>query len=276
MQPSEIFPTDRSSLLGDDAAHRIDLSNGTIGPAMTVPAGLSAAASSKDDVRFPPSPGDARENDVNDDHGHAAMVMGTAAADTLVGTAHNEIFLPGAGDDVIDGGGGFDVVQFSGASTNYRISFGAGGSITVVDDRGGDGTDHLTNVGALHFTDKTVFVLNGDDATIARLYSAAFGREPDDDGLRVQIDAHDHGATSVQLAHNFLQSAEFQARFGQLDDDSFIRELYRNVLGRDGDDNGFRVQHDALEHGLSREQLLLNFADSGENQGRTHGDWLFT
>lgn len=46
------------------------------------------------------------------------------------------------------------------------------------------------------------------------------------------------------------------------------------MLGRDGDEGGIRVQLDALAHGVGREQMLLNFADSAENQLRTHNDWL--
>ncbi len=34
------------------------------------------------------------------------------------------------------------------------------------------------------------------------------------------------------------------------------------------------MQIDALDHGLTRPQLLLNFADSAENKTNVTGDWL--
>ncbi len=111
---------------------------------------------------------------------------------------------------------------------------------------------------------------------MARLYSAAFARAPDAAGLSVQLDTLHLGVTPVQLSQNFLASAEFTARYGtNQTDNAYVTTLYSNVLGRVPDGGGFAVQMDALAHGLSRAQLLLNFGESAENQTKSQptGCW---
>jgi hypothetical protein len=45
--------------------------------------------------------------------------------------------------------------------------------------------------------------------------------------------------------------------------------LYANVLHRTPDAAGFAVQVNALNSGMSRAQLLVNFSESNENFGAT-------
>ena len=59
-----------------------------------------------------------------------------------------------------------------------------------------------------------------------------------------------------------------------LSNTQYATALYSNVLGRAPDAAGLAVQVGALDGGLSRSQLLLNFADSAENKFKVTGDWL--
>ncbi|GIL39287.1 DUF4214 domain-containing protein [Roseiterribacter gracilis] len=198
--------------------------------------------------------------------------VGGSNNDTLIGNASDNRLTGNGGNDQLDGGAGFDTAVFSGARGGYAITRAADGSINVA---GTDGNDRLQAIEALQFGDKLVFALGGSDATIARLYAAAFARAPDAAGLAFQLSAVAGGISAQQIATNFLGSAEFIARYGtSLSDVAYATALYRNVLGRDPDAGGLAVQVDALAHGTSRATLLLGFADSPENKARVEADWL--
>ncbi|MDB5368371.1 MAG: outer rane calcium-binding protein [Rhodospirillales bacterium] len=193
------------------------------------------------------------------------------ASDVVDGGAGADILFGLDGNDTIAGGAGFDLAGFSAARAAATVVRNGDGSVTVA---GPDGIDTLRDVEALRFADKTLFAVTGADATIARLYAAAFARAPDAAGLAVQIDTLHLGITPQQLASNFIASAEFVARYGSnASDRDFVKLLYNNVLGRDPDDAGYQHQLDSIAQ-LGRPQLLLNFADSAENQAKVTGDWL--
>lgn len=70
-----------------------------------------------------------------------------------VGNVGNNNIKGRAGDDEIDGGAGFDTAVFSGPRSNYVITY-QGPTIIVEDVHGGhDGTDTLTGINRLQFTD---------------------------------------------------------------------------------------------------------------------------
>ena len=74
---------------------------------------------------------------------------------TLTGDSNSEAFSGTTGDDTIIGGGGVDSVLFSGARSTYALKYLAGGGLRV---SGPEGTDTLTGIDKLIFTDQTVSV----------------------------------------------------------------------------------------------------------------------
>jgi hypothetical protein len=201
-------------------------------------------------------------------------VIGREGDDHLYGLAGNDRLDGWQGNDLIDGGDGTDMSAFASPRAQYAIG-GSTGNRTVQDSTGIEGRDTLRHVEVLQFADKTLFDLAGADATVARLYSASFARAPDTAGLAVQLDALHAGLSPLNLSQNFLGSAEFAARYGaNPTNDQYVTALYSNVLGRVPDGGGYAVQIDALAHGLSRAQLLLNFGESPENQAKVSADWL--
>lgn len=210
-------------------------------------------------------------------HGNAGddTIDGGAGSDALFGDAGNDRITGGVGNDVINGGTGTDVAVYSGKASDYTITPGAA-ALTVAAKAGTDGSDTLQNIEILQFSDKAMFVLSGQDAQVARLYSAAFGRAPDVGGLVFQIENGLHaGLTLNQLAQNFIGSAEFIAKYGQTTtNDQYATALYSNVLGRTPDPAGLAFQVLNLDAGLSRIQMLLNFADAPENKTKVLADWM--
>ncbi|GIL41413.1 DUF4214 domain-containing protein [Roseiterribacter gracilis] len=205
------------------------------------------------------------------------VIAGGVRNDALNGFAGDDLLVGGPGNDIIDGGIGWNTAVYTGNKADYTWQAGDNGAVLLTDSATNrDGTDMLTNVELLQFKDGVKFVLTGDDARVARLYGAAFARAPDVGGLQWQIDKGLHGGlTFIQLANNFQHSAEFIARYGQNQtDEDYVFQLYKNVLGRDPDPDGYKFQLDHVKAGLARDQLLLNFADSAENKQHVLSDWM--
>ncbi|NBR40315.1 MAG: hypothetical protein EBT93_13005, partial [Alphaproteobacteria bacterium] len=92
---------------------------------------------------------------------------GGSANDTITGNSSNNVINGGAGDDLIEGNGGDDTIDggagtedvavFNDAYANYTITE-SGGTYTVAHNggAGADGTDTITNVEFLEFTDQTI------------------------------------------------------------------------------------------------------------------------
>ena len=76
---------------------------------------------------------------------------GGAGNDTITGNSKANVITGNAGNDTIDGGTGDDIAVFSGAKSAYTIS--GSGTITVQANSGTDGTDTLTNIKFLKFSD---------------------------------------------------------------------------------------------------------------------------
>ncbi|WP_298128237.1 DUF4214 domain-containing protein [Brevundimonas sp.] len=196
---------------------------------------------------------------------------GTAGRDTLVGGGSNDILRAGAGDDMLrgtggsdllDGGDGFDTANFSGVRRQYVAS-----STSVSGN--GEGTDTLISIEQARFVDGILtFDASSASAQVMRLYSATLNRVPDQGGLEANTGAL--ASLGLQgLANTFVASAEFQARFGALNNQQFVEQLYQFALGRTGDAPGIASWVALLNGGASRGQVVVGFSESAENVGRT-------
>ena len=124
-------------------------------------------------------------------------------------------------------------------------------------------------------------ILGADSAAaqVDRLYDAAFDRAPDTAGLIYQANAMTSGESLAQLAQQFMASAEFQAKYGNVDATAFTTLLYENVLGRAPDAAGLAYQLGALASGTSRAQLMADFSESPEHRAEAQftgviHDWV--
>ena len=145
-----------------------------------------------------------------------------------------------------------------------------------------DGIDELTGIQTLKFQNKAIQVandikgtfdqvtgLNTDSGKMFRLYNAAFARFPDADGLKYWIDEFSSGRNTRRVvAQSFLGSAEFTEKYGSnVSDETYVNNLYKNVLGRDADNEGLNYWVGNLSSGLeTRYETLLGFAESVENK----------
>ena len=132
----------------------------------------------------------------------------------------------------------------------------------------------------LGFSQSPEFIINSDTAALRfstpvlaqdfaddvyRLYGATLGRTPDAAGLAGWADSLAKGRSLAEVATGFIQSQEFQTRYGAADTTQFVTLLYQNVLGRAPDTAGLQGWTDQLNNNaLSREQVVLGFSQSAE------------
>ena len=103
---------------------------------------------------------------------------------------------------------------------------------------------------------------------VGRLYTAAFGRVPDQVGINYWTNLITDNILNYQgVAESFAQSEEFSSRFGSdISDEQFVSSLYSNVLGRVADDGGLGHWVSEIDGGrMNRSGVLIGFADSPEN-----------
>lgn len=203
-------------------------------------------------------------------------LIGTPDADRIASLGSDDIVNGSAGDDEIDGGEGRDTVVYSGATFEEIAELQDTGELRVRTEE--TGTDTLRGVERVAFDDRLyLFDLPGEEGDIAfRLYEAAFGRDPDEAGLRFHADALAEGRSPTALAGDFAASPEFEERYGDDPSDAFFTELlYANALGRAADADGLAFWTEALSEGrLTRPEMLLAFSESPENVARTAPDLM--
>lgn len=193
---------------------------------------------------------------------------------TFTGTAAAESFISRPGNDTIDGGAGIDTAIFNGNLANYTLSK-SGNTYTVRTNTGTDGTDTLTNVESLKFTDLSVNLqVQGiaaaaplaDVQRISELYVAFFNRTPDADGMAYWIGQFAAGQTIAQISESFYSigaSPTFASLTGfstSMTNENFIDVFYKNVLGRTegADAGGLSYWNGKLSSGESTRSSLAN------------------
>ncbi|MCR9124831.1 MAG: DUF4214 domain-containing protein [Rhodobacteraceae bacterium] len=168
--------------------------------------------------------------------GSLAMLAEPIAVDGIgTGTNGTEILIGGASADRIAGGGGGDRID------------------------GGDGDDTLFGDGFSGGFAEAIF------GSVFRLYLAALGRGPDRAGINDWVTHLLDGTVALPgVAAGFTQSAEFQTRFGTLDNTGYVELLYSNVLDRDPSPAETAAWLANMANGWSRVDVLLGFSESRE------------
>ena len=102
--------------------------------------------------------------------GSGVSVQPTAGNDVLIGTGGGEVLTGGSGNDLFEGngnatiigGGGTNTAEFRGTRSQYTITLNAATGIATVTDSVGsrDGTQTLTDIQNLQFSDQTVAIGN--------------------------------------------------------------------------------------------------------------------
>ena len=173
------------------------------------------------------------------------------------------------------------VKTYSGKFSDYKFYHKGNGVYQIKTD---SGYDEITGIPKIIFADKATGIsaiadikgtfdqvtgLNTDSGEMFRLYNAAFARFPDADGLEYWINQFSSGRNTRRVvAQSFLASEEFTEKYGNsVSDETYVNNLYKNVLGRDADTEGLNYWVGNLSNGIeTRYEALLGFAESTENK----------
>lgn len=172
---------------------------------------------------------------------------------------------------------GIDTYVAGGPLSDFSFDVLSDGRIIVNDDLFPEFPDTLIGVERIEvFEGFVAFDTDGNAGQAYRVYQAAFGRDPDAEGLGFWIDNYDEGNVDlVQMADFFMQSPEFEQLYGNpntLSDLDFLTLLYANVLDRTPDGPGFEFWSDQQDAGLNRAEMLAHFSESTENYQNVAGE----
>ncbi|MBU3720711.1 MAG: DUF4214 domain-containing protein [Burkholderiaceae bacterium] len=199
-------------------------------------------------------------------------VIGTNQSDQIIGSGVANRFTGGGGDDILNGGGGTDTAVYQGSRSNYTISVSSS-SATVASKGGSEGSDTLTSIERIGFTDVNVALdLSGISGKAYRIYKAAFNRDPmngDTGGLGYWIGQMDRGMDMLEVSSRFIDSNEFRSLYGSNPTNAeFLTKVYQNVLGRNPEAEGYNWWLNQLNTNpeKTKSKVLADFAESAENQ----------
>lgn len=202
------------------------------------------------------------------------VIYGTSGHDDLFGTAGDDLFVGSAGNDFINGGPGIDTVIYSGPRSHFWVTLQPEGDI-IVDKP--NGLDLLVSIERAEFTNGTLLFgmesYNADAAYL--LYGGAFDRIPDEGGFLFWVYQWlDIGRSLHQAAASFIASPEFISLYGTgLSNSQFVDQLYFNVLGRPGEQQGVEFWNQYLDSGAGdRAMVLVHFTQLPEYVGITWPD----
>lgn len=191
------------------------------------------------------------------------ILLGTANTDKIYGYDGNDKIEGAAGNDSIDGGQGFDTATYSGTHGSHAIAHQANGSFVVTDSISGrDGTDTVTNVERLQFSDVNVALDLDDHAgKAAKILGAVFGVSAVSNKTYVGIGLSllDGGMSYENLAALALNAA------GAITADAVVTKLWTNVVGGAPSTADKAPFLDMLNHGVSHGALGVLAADTTFN-----------
>ncbi|MBI0534100.1 DUF4214 domain-containing protein [Roseomonas sp. KE2513] len=208
------------------------------------------------------------------------FLFGGAGNDTLFGGTSNDWLAAGSGINTVNAGAGIDTlaVEHGRRATTITITPSASGTQTIDGGRvpyfggtirSGDEMTTFYTVENFAFLDgRLVYASNDPAMQVYRFYQAALGRAPDSVGQNFWTAELQAGKSLADVAAGFVNSTEFAARFGALDDTGFVNLTYKNVLGRAPEATGLNYWLNNLSHGATRQDVVVNFSESSEFKAR--------
>ena len=120
-----------------------------------------------------------------------------------------------------------------------------------------------TQEGQLGYSYAAITADYGDQ--VYRLYKATLDREPDSGGYEHWTNSLGEGTSYNNVASGFVNSVEFQSKYGSTNNGEFVTLLYNNVLGRAPDAGGYAHWVGLLDSStITRVQVVGGFANSAE------------
>lgn len=194
------------------------------------------------------------------------IVHGGAGDDAVFGSDGDDTIWGDEGNDRIDGGTGVSTAAYAGASNGYTVVVGPG-STTVLDKIGLEGADTLTHIQKVRFADQTLNMSWFTEAatlpaeqfvSLTEMYIAYFNRAPDSIGLNYWASQFSEGMSLPQIAASFFVQPETIAQYPPgMSTQTFVAEVYQNVLGRSPDAAGLSYWMNQLDSGAVSKPIFI-------------------
>ncbi len=114
--------------------------------------------------------------------------------------------------------------------------------------------------------DSGVAVKPGVSQFVKRMYTVVLGRDAENEGLYNNVLALVVGAeTAESVAKNFFGSEEYVIK--NKDNEAYVRDLYNTFMNREADADGLKFWVDTIAVGMTRDEVLSEFAESEEFKG---------
>ena len=95
------------------------------------------------------------------------------------------------------------------------------------------------------------------------MYTVVLGRDAENEGLYNNVLALVVGAeTAESVAKNFFGSEEYVMK--NKDNEAYVRDLYNTFMNREADADGLSFWTETIAVGMSRDEVLSEFAKSEE------------
>ncbi|MGN6693409.1 MAG: DUF4214 domain-containing protein [Aquihabitans sp.] len=109
----------------------------------------------------------------------------------------------------------------------------------------------------------------GITAPTTRLYLGFFLRIPDYAGLTYWVNKVRSGTSLDVAASTFAAGPEFTRRYGELDNEQYITQIYNNLFDRDPDPSGLAYWKARADAGAKRGWLMRQWCESAEYKRKT-------
>ena len=129
----------------------------------------------------------------------------------------------------------------------------------------------LTSV-ASSFLSSTEYQNNLNDSYVEGLYTSLLGRDADEGGEALFLNALANGTSRADVAASIATSAEAQT--ANLSDTAYIQTLFTYGLGRDATEADEAQFLTALTSGLSREDAATSIFNSAEATAKVNSDFV--
>jgi hypothetical protein len=164
-----------------------------------------------------------------DSNNRVTLSVNTLQSTTTSGTSANNSFTSTSANETYDGGGGIDTFIFTGTRSQYTLTNQGGGSLRLADTvTGRNGTDSLSNVERLQFSDVSVaFDIDGNAGKVAKILGAIFGPNSvsNKNYVGIGLDLIDDGMSYEALAALAVSAA------GKSSSTDICTLLWTNVIG---------------------------------------------
>ena len=105
---------------------------------------------------------------------------------------------------------------------------------------------------------------NDVEKELSGLYLTIIGRSPDADGVSYWVnEVMSEKLTVAQVGQSFFDQPEVIEKYTNLNNESFIRAVYQNVLGRDAEDGGFNYWKNELDNNTISKDRFIEAINNG-------------